>query len=237
MKRVLAILNIEDDSTGYVGELLEEHGIACDVVNAVLEPIPHPTSYDAIVVFGGPQNANEDDRYPYFIQERAALRKAVEQEIPLLGICLGGQLLAAILGGTVKKHTLTEIGFSEVQCTDDGKNDPLYAGLAGHQMVYQWHEDTFAIPPGAVRIATSEKTENQAFRYGHNAYGIQYHIELTPAMLDTWLHEPSLKEEIMHALGDNEYERIMNERPQYYALYREHTRVMFENFLRIARLL
>ncbi|GAC1433156.1 MAG: type 1 glutamine amidotransferase [Ktedonobacteraceae bacterium] len=236
MKRVLTIINIADDPTGYIGELLEEHGIAYDIIDASMQPIPDPTAYDAMVVFGGPQNANEDEKYPYFLQEKAALRTAVEQDMPVLGICLGGQLLATVLGGTVKKHTITEIGFSEVQCTDEGRHDPLYEGLAGRQLVYQWHEDTFDIPPGAVRLATSAKTENQAFRYGRNAYGIQYHIELTPTMLDTWLSEPSLKQEIINALGNSEYERIMSDRPQHYAQYREHTRVIFENFLRIATL-
>ncbi len=237
MKRVLTIINIADDPTGYVGELLEEHGITYEVIDATAKPLPDPTVYDAMIVFGGPQNANEDDKYPYLLQEKIVLRKAVEQEIPILGICLGGQLLAATLGGMVKKHTLTEIGFSEVQCTDEGRNDPLYAGLAGQQMVYQWHEDTFALPSEAVRLATSEKTENQAFRYGHSAYGIQYHIELTPTMLDAWLHEPSLKQELVSTRGSDEYERIISERSQYHSLYKEHTRVMFENFLRIAGLL
>lgn len=237
MKRVLTIINIADDPTGYIGEILEEHAIAYDSIDASSQPIPDPTTYSAMIVFGGPQNANEDEKYPYFLQEKAALRTAVEHHIPVLGICLGGQMLATVLGGVVKKHTITEIGFSEVQCTAEGRHDPLYEGLAGQQLVYQWHEDTFTMPPGAVRLATSEKTENQAFRYGRNAYGIQYHVELTPTMLDTWLHEPSLKEEIVNALGTSEYERIMRERPQYYTLYREHTRVMFANFLRIARLI
>ena len=237
MKRVLTIINIMDDPTGNVGEILENHGIAYDVIDASSQSVPDPTTYSAMIVFGGPQNANEDEKYPYFLQEKVALRIAIEQHIPVLGICLGGQMLASVLGGIVKKHTITEIGFSEVQCTDEGKHDPLYEGLAGHQLVYQWHEDTFTIPPGAVRLATSEKTENQAFRYGRNAYGIQYHIELTPAMRETWLHEASLKEEIVNAVGNNEYERIMSERPQHFVLYQEHTRVMFENFLRIARLI
>ncbi len=237
MKRVLAILNIGDDPTGYVGDILAEHGIACDVIHATVEAVPDPTLYDAMVVFGGPQSATEDDKYRYLVQEKVALRKAVEQEVPVLGICLGGQLLANALGGEVKKHTLTEIGFSEVICTAEGAHDPLYAGLGGRQMVYQWHEDTFAIPESAVRLATSDKTVNQAFRYGQTAYGLQYHIELTPAMLETWLHEPSLKEELIATLGSDEYERIMSERPQYERLYQEHTHIMFENFLRIAGLL
>ncbi len=237
MKRVLTIINIADDPTGYIGELLEEHGIAYDVIDASRQAIPDPTAYDALVVFGGPQNANEDEKYPYFVQEKAALRTVVEQNIPILGICLGGQMLAHVLGGVVKKHTITEIGFSEVFCTDEGRHDPLYEGLAGRQLVYQWHEDTFDIPSGAVRLATTEKTHNQAFRFGQHAYGIQYHIELTPTMLDMWLQEPSLKEEIVAALGEKEYERIMSERSQYYVQYKEHTRIMFENFLRISRLI
>jgi len=237
MKRVLAVLNIGDDPTGYVGTILAEHNIMCDVINATVEPIPDPTRYDALIVFGGPQNANEEEKYPYFVQEMNVLHRAVEQEVPILGICLGGQLLARVLGGTVERHTLTEIGFSEVQETDEGRRDPLYAGLAEQQLVYQWHEDTFTIPPGAVRLATSEKTTNQAFRYGRATYGLQYHIELTPEMLDTWLHEPSLKEEIIGALGETEYERIIQERPQYFTDYHRNTRRMFENFLRIAGLL
>jgi len=142
-----------------------------------------------------------------------------------------------VLGVTVKKHTLTEIGFSEVQCTNEGKDDPLYNGLAGHQMVYQWHKDTFTIPPGAVRLATSEKTENQAFRAGRNAYGIQYHNEISTKRLDTRLHEPSDKQESTDALCSDENERIISERPRYYSRYQEQTREMFENFLRIADLL
>ncbi len=236
MKRILVVLNISDDPTGYVGEILAEHGIMCDVVDASLHAIPDPTAYDAMIVFGGPQNANEEEKYPYFVQEMDALHTAVMQEIPVLGICLGAQLLARALGGTVKKHTLTEIGFSEVQSTDAGKHDPLYAGLSGRQLVYQWHEDTFSIPPNTVHLATSEKTPNQAFRYGRTTYGLQYHIELTPEMLDVWLHEPSLKEQIVATLGVEEYERIIYERPQYFAAYQYQARVMFENFLRIAGL-
>ncbi len=237
MKRVLTIINIADDPTGYVGEILEHHAIPYDVIAPEQRPIPDVEAYDALVVFGGPQNANEDDKYPYFVEEKATLRRAVEHNIPVLGICLGGQMLATVLGGTVRKHTITEIGFSEIQCTPEGRHDPLYEGLADGQLVYQWHEDTFDIPPGAIRLAIGERTENQAFRYGQNAYGIQYHIELTPAMLDTWLNEPSLKEEIAGAIGEDEYERIWRDRPQYYSRYREHTRIMFENFLRIARLI
>ena len=125
MKRVLTLQHVWDDPAGYLGELLQEYRVAYDVVHVETEPIPDPTAYGALLVFGGFQHANDDERYPYFVQEKQALRKAVEQDIPFLGLCLGGQLLAHVLGGSVKRHTLTEIGFTQVQLTEEGKADPL----------------------------------------------------------------------------------------------------------------
>src|SRR5690349_12390978 len=139
MKRVLALQHVWDDPAGYLGELLQEYRIAYNVVHVETEPLPDPTTYDAVLAFGGFQHTNDDDKHPYFVREKQWLRKTIEQEIPLLGICLGGQLLAHVLGGSVKRHSLTEIGFTEVQFTESGKADPLYEGLPGYQEVFQWH--------------------------------------------------------------------------------------------------
>lgn len=234
LKPILIIQNIWDDPVGSIGDLLTGYCVPYEVVKAEQGTIPEPQAYGAIIVLGGAQNANEDDKYPYLTLEKARIRQAVEQETPFLGICLGGQLLAAVLDAQVSHHTLTEIGFSDVQLTDEGRNDPLYARLSDSQRVYQWHEDTFAIPQGGVRLATNAYTENQAFRFGRNAYGLQYHIELTPAMLDTWLHYPSLKEEVIEVLGQDGYNQLEQNSHLYYPLYHEHTRIMIENFLNIA---
>src|SRR5205823_8452652 len=103
-----------DDPPGYLGELLHKHDIECEIVKIEEEPIPDPLGYDAIISLGGPQHAGADDKYPYLTEEKALIRKAVEHDIPFLGICLGGQLLAHALGAAVKQHSMTEFGFFEI---------------------------------------------------------------------------------------------------------------------------
>src|SRR5260370_1029739 len=174
MRRVLILQHDWAVHKGYIGDILAEHDIVYDVVDVAKETLPDPTIYAAIIALGGTQHVYESDEYPYFTQEKAMIRLAVEQDIPFLGICLGSQLLASALGAVVKKHTTPEIGFFEVPFTGEGETDPLYKGLSGYQKVFHWHGDTFDLPSGAVLLATNEHTKNQAFRYGHCAYGVQY---------------------------------------------------------------
>ncbi len=211
MKRVLALQHVWECPTGALGEILQEHGIDCDTVNVEEEALPDPGVYDAIIAFGGSQHVYQEEKHPYFMQEKGLIRSAVEQDIPYLGICLGGQL--------------------------HGRKDPLFAGLPGYQKVFHWHEDAFDIPAGGILLATSETTENQAFRYGRCAYGLQYHIELNPDLLDLWLGHPEFKQSIIDIVGIDAYSNIERERHTHYVTYREHTRIMFENFLRIGRLI
>ncbi len=234
MKRVLALQNAWDDPPGYLGEIMDEHGIAFDVVQVEDEAIPDMGRYDALIALGGPQHVHEDEQYPYLAEEKALLHRVVEENIPYLGICLGGQLLASALGAKVSRHHLTEMGFFEVQLTEEGRRDPLFKGLPGYQQVIQWHEDIFDLPAGAVRLATSEHTPDQAFRYGQRAYGLQYHIEVTPEMLDTWLRYPDYRKEVVKLPGQEGADSFEQERLRRYPIYREHSRIMFENFLRIS---
>ena len=234
MKRVLALQHIWDDPPGYLGEIMEEHGILYDTVNVEEDPIPDPTQYAAIIALGGPQHANAHDKYPYLLSEKQVLREVVERDMPFLGICLGGQVLAGAVGAAVTRHSMTELGFYAVQLTDEGQRDPLYQGLPGYQMVFQWHEDTFAIPAAGVRLATSDNTLNQAFRIGERIYAIQYHMELTPAMLQTWIHLPEYQQEVINILGSNALEEVERQRVEYYTLYLAHGRIVFENFLRLS---
>ncbi|HEY4385281.1 MAG TPA: type 1 glutamine amidotransferase, partial [Ktedonobacteraceae bacterium] len=196
MGRVLALQHIWDNPEGYLGELLHEYGIEYEVVNVETDDLPDPTAYTAVIAFGGSQHVYAEDQYPYFVQEQQLIRTVLEKEIPFLGICLGSQLLAKVLGSEVRKHTMTEIGFFDVEITEAGKKDPLYAGLPGYQKIYHWHADTFTLPTGATLLATHQNTENQAFRYGRRAYGIQYHVELNPEMLHLWLHHPDARQSV-----------------------------------------
>ena len=235
MKPILVIQNMWDDPVGIIGELLDAHHVPYRVLDVEQEDIPSPEDYGAVIILGGAQNANEEQKYPYLAREKECIRVTVQREIPFLGICLGGQLLASALGAQVRRHTHTEIGFSDVRLTPQGQHDPLFANFEGLQSVYQWHEDTFALPQQAVLLATNEQTENQAFRVGRNAYGLQYHIELTTAMLDTWLHDPALRQEVIKAIGQDAYEQLDSTSGAHYSRYYEHTRTLIENFLKIVR--
>lgn len=234
MKRVLALQHIWDDPPGYLGEIMQEYDIACDIVNVEEESIPDPVGYNALISLGGAQHAYDDGKYPYFVPEKVLLRHLVEQDIPYLGICLGGQLLASAMGAAVARHSMTELGFYEVQLTEEGKSDPLFQGLSGYQQVFHWHEDIFDIPCDGVKLATSVNAPNQAFRVGRRAYGVQYHMELTPAMLDNWLHFPDYMEEIVKVSGQEALDEIERERITRYPLFLEHSRIVFKNFLRIS---
>lgn len=234
MPRLLLLQHAWEDSKGYLGTLLDEYGIAYDIIDVTSETLPDPAEYIAVIALGGYQHVYQAEHYPYMAQEKALLRHVIARDIPYLGICLGGQLLADVLGGQVRRYSRTEIGFFDVHITPEGQQDPLYAGLPGYQTVFQWHEDIFDLPTGAVLLATSSETENQAFRYGRCAYGLQYHVELDTDMLDTWLYYPEFKEQIVHALGSDAYSALQGERAARMPRYQEHMRLFCQNFLQIS---
>ena len=234
MKRVLALQFCWDDPPGYLGEIMQEHNIPYEIVEADKCPVPDPTEFDAILAMGGFQHVGENEKYPYLVEVESMIRKAVEEDIPYLGICLGGQLLAHALGAPVKRHSITPLGFFNVQTTDMGKTDPLFHGLPDSMQVFHWHEDTFDIPKEAVQLACNAQTDNQAFRYGRHAYGTQYHIEVTPDMIDVWFHFPEYRQEIVSALGEGAVDNYVRDSARLILIYRQHSRIMFENFLKIA---
>lgn len=235
MKHVLALQHVWDDPPGYLEEILHTHSIVCDIVEVEKEPVPDPGNYQAIIIMGGPQHVYTEEQHPNMAREKAMLRQAVAQEIPILGICLGGQLLASALGAEVRQHHLAELGFFRIPLTTAGRQDPLFTGLPGHQLAFHWHEDVFDLPAGALRLASNKDVPNQAFRYGKHAYGLQFHIELNTAMVETWLTYPDFAREISSTLGEADGPaRLRREWLEHETTYREHTRILFENFLRIA---
>ncbi len=132
-------------------------------------------------------SANDD--HPYIQREIQYIRDARERGQPVLGVCLGAQLIAKALGARVHANTVKEIGWAPVTFMPAAANDPLFAGLPEAETIFHWHSETFALPPGAELLASSDACRNQAFRVGNRIYGVQFHLEVTPSMIAEWCRE------------------------------------------------
>jgi len=142
-----------------------------------------------VVSLGGPMNVYEDDKYPFIAEEVLFIKKMIEEKKPILGICLGAQLIARACGAAVRKADKKEMGWFKASLTVDGAKDALFKSIEKEFDVFQWHEDTFDIPEGASLIAVSETCRNQAFRIGESVYGLQFHIEMGKELLQSWINE------------------------------------------------
>jgi GMP synthase-like glutamine amidotransferase len=185
---VLIIKHIEVEGPGSIEYCLRQEKISYQILN--LKPgIPLPRLDDLthIVLLGGPMNVYEEDRYPFLREEDLFIKEAIQRGKSILGICLGAQLIAKALGANVFKAPVKEIGWYDVSLTRIGSIDPLFSKLPKTFSVFQWHEDTFEIPHSAILIATSSLIPYQAFRYGDNAYGLQFHLEVTQEMIRRWM--------------------------------------------------
>jgi GMP synthase-like glutamine amidotransferase len=185
---VLIIKHIEVEGPGSIEYCLRQEKISYQILN--LKPgIPLPRLDDLthIVLLGGPMNVYEEDRYPFLREEDLFIKEAIQRGKSILGICLGAQLIAKALGANVFKAPVKEIGWYDVSLTRIGSIDPLFSKLPKTFSVFQWHEDTFEIPHSAILIATSSLIPYQAFRYGDNAYGLQFHLEVTQEMIRQWM--------------------------------------------------
>ncbi|MCZ7470496.1 type 1 glutamine amidotransferase [Agrobacterium sp. O3.4] len=186
--RVAIIENMAGTPHGQLGVALEEAGSDLRVIRAYAgEPLPTGAGeHDALIVLGGEQNALDDALYPY-LPDLALLMKAFgDADKAVMGVCLGSQLLARAYGGENILSGPPEFGWEDVSLTEDGVSDPLLAGLDEIFPIFQWHRDTFTLPPGAIRLATNEATRNQAFRLGRAVYGTQFHFEASTAVVDRW---------------------------------------------------
>ena len=184
--KILSIQNISCETLGTFEDLLVSEGYVLNKVLAPKEPIPQSAiEFSAIILLGGPMSVYEG--IPYLNKEQSLIRDALRRNIPILGVCLGSQLIAGALGGTVYKGAKKEIGWYDVKITDKGL-DNLFKGLEKKELrVFQWHGDTFTLPQDAVVLAHSDLYP-QAFRIG-SAYGLQFHLEVTTDMIKVWTEE------------------------------------------------
>jgi len=153
------------------------------------DPLPPPGELGGVVVLGGAMGVHDTDEFPWLEAERRWITATVTSGVPVLGVCLGAQLLAAALGAPVTTGPSPEIGVGQVELTAEGKADPVLGPEGDRVQVIHWHDDTFEIPDGAVRLATGDRFPNQAFRYGRHAYGLQFHLEVDDQMAEAWAPE------------------------------------------------
>jgi GMP synthase (glutamine-hydrolysing) len=199
MKHVRVLRHVPQEALGNLEAVLRSHGVELEVVDCFAENWPaieraglRPQELAGLIVMGGPMNADDTDCYPFLATEVDWLRQAVAARLPTLGICLGAQLLAKSLGARVFRNRVKEIGWHDLELLPAALADPLLAGSNARETVFQWHADTFDPPPGAVQLARSALCEQQVFRYGTNAYGLQFHLEITAEMVADWLVDPDL---------------------------------------------
>ena len=186
---VLVFQHDRYDDPGYLGEALLRRGARLTIIRLDEgEAIPDIKPYHILLVMGGTMNVYQEDKYPWLVEETQAIREAVESERAVLGVCLGGQLLAKALGAEVRLGAATEIGLTKITLTEAGKADALFRGLRDIEAV-EWHDDTFDIPNEGVVLACSESCAHQAFRFGPHAYGLQFHPEVSPMILAEWIKE------------------------------------------------
>jgi GMP synthase-like glutamine amidotransferase len=184
--RVLAFRHVPFEGLGHIQPALESCGVGIDYVDlyhAGAAP-PDTAPADGLIFMGGPMSVN--DGLPYLEQEIAILRQALERGQPVLGVCLGSQLLARAAGARVYPNARKEIGWFDIWRTSAGAADPLLGELDSPQTVFHWHGETFELPPGAEWLAWSDACRHQAYRVGSKAYGLQFHLEVTPAMIVDW---------------------------------------------------
>jgi len=230
---VLIIKHVDIEGPGLIENFLRQERIPYQILG--LESGVHLPRLDdlaTIVVLGGPMNVYEEDHYPFLREEDLFIKEAIQRGKTVLGICLGAQLIAKALGAKIFKSPVKEIGWFDVSLTRIGSQDPCLSRLPKTFSVFQWHEDTFEIPNAGKLIATSTFVPHQAFRYGENAYGLQFHLEVTEEMIREWMETYEEEFENLQVPPPCSKAEIMTETATNIKSYTERGMLFLRNFFR-----
>ena len=210
MRKLLVLQHVPSEPMGVLDPLLRAAGFRIRYVNFARDPFAQVdvNRYAGLIVLGGPMNVDQVDRYPHLLHEIEVIHAALTREIPMLGICLGAQLLAAALGAQVHPNPVREIGWYPLTLSPAAGTDPLFQHLDATAPVFQWHAYTFTEPRDTVHLASSASCANQAFRYRDFAYGLQFHLEVDAALIRRWLQHSQLQHEL-ESLGGESHARMV----------------------------
>lgn len=186
---VIVLQHVACETLGIITEVLAERRVEARYVRTFAGETVPPTMDGAtgLIVMGGPMGVYETDRFPHLEDEMRLIRHATDAGKPVLGVCLGSQLIAAALGARVYPGPQKEIGWYEIRLSEAGATDPLLVGVPSSFTGFVWHGDVFDLPKGATSLASTALTACQAFRYNANVYGILFHMEVTAAIIDGML--------------------------------------------------
>ncbi|HEY7322299.1 MAG TPA: gamma-glutamyl-gamma-aminobutyrate hydrolase family protein [Candidatus Binatia bacterium] len=235
MKKLLVLQHVAHELLGTLNPLLKRAGFRLRYVNFARRPDAQPSldGYDGLVVLGGPMSVNDTDRLPHLATEMKLIEEVLRRELPVLGICLGAQLIAKTLGASVYQNKEKEIGWHDVSPTDEAEGDPLLGAFRKSEKIFQWHGDTFDIPKSTLHLAFSSLCANQAFRYGTNVYGLQFHLEVDEPMIYRWLRVVENKKEISTLGGTIDPERIHRETPLHIERLQQLGDCVFTQFIQL----
>ena len=190
MPRLVVLHHLDNVSLGGAADPIQASGLEVDHRDLPRgDPLPEPGEADAILTLGGDQSVREIERYPYLVEEAELLRDEAERGTPILGVCLGGQMLAHALGGSVEKLPVRMVKWAEVEKLPDADDDPVFGGLPQRVRALHWNEDGFTPPPGAIELLSRAGAGGEAFRWGESAWGIQFHPEATEEILEGWYRD------------------------------------------------
>lgn len=236
MRKIMVVQHVAHEPLGTLNPMLKAAGFRIRYVNFGRHPdtVPSLEGYRGLIVLGGPMGVYETAKFPHLVHEMTMIEDALKRQIPILGICLGSQLLAQVLGAKVEKAKTMEIGWLDVHRTAHG--DPLFEGYSPVEKVFQLHQDTFEIPKGAVHLKRSDLYEGQAFRYGANAYGLQFHLEVDKAMVHRWLKIADNIQMLKDSKGLYSAEEILAGTERFMARNLELAQMSFKRFIEIFQL-
>lgn len=215
--KVLVLRHVAHEHLGTLAHALERNSIGYEYVNFYQNESSGVSArnIDGLVILGGPMNVYETDKYPFLDTEDRLIREAIDKRVPVLGICLGAQLIAKALGAKVNKNKEKEIGWYPLIINKEAASDRLFRHFNPEETVFQWHGDAFEIPAGAVHLAESPFCRNQAFRHESNVFGLQFHIEVNTQMISEWLGVSENKTEVDSLKGSIDPDSIKNQTPRF----------------------
>ncbi len=192
MSKILVCQHVPHEILGTFHPLLKQKGFRIRYVNFGRHPHATPSikDYEGLIILGGPMNVDEGEKYPFLNHELYMIEEAMKLDLPILGICLGSQLIAKALGASVSANTNMEVGWKTIEVTEDGKNDPLFSCFQDQETIFEWHYDSYTLPSQATWLAKSTSCPIQAFRFGKKTYGFQFHLEVDQGMIKKWLQDP-----------------------------------------------